>query len=127
MAKNPKRPGGTPPKEHQFKSGQSGNPGGRPKKLPTAQDIVTKRLMRLVTVMLDGKRQEMTVFEALTDKHLAAASPREFLEFIRFAFVGEPAPSESDEGQEHLDEDDAAILSAAINREIARREADGNE
>jgi hypothetical protein len=29
--------GGTPPKEYQFKPGQSGNPGGRPKKRPITE------------------------------------------------------------------------------------------
>lgn len=31
----------TPPVEHQFKPGQSGNPNGRPKKLPRLDDLLS--------------------------------------------------------------------------------------
>lgn len=32
----------TPPAEHQFKPGQSGNPNGRPKKLPRLDDLLSE-------------------------------------------------------------------------------------
>lgn len=126
MAKGPKRPGGNPPEEHQFKPGQSGNPGGRPKKHPTAQDLIVQRLMRRVSVIVDGKRQEMTVLEALTDKNLSAAGPRDFIRLIRFAFGEAPSSAANDDTDDQIDGDDAHILAAAVEREIARRTAGEN-
>lgn len=69
----PKRPGGKPPVEHQFKPGQSGNPGGRPKKRPTMRDALHDALDRIVTVPLDGRPQQMPMRDALAHKTLAGA------------------------------------------------------
>ncbi len=37
---------GKPPKEHQFQPGQSGNPGGRPRKIKEAEDILLENLKK---------------------------------------------------------------------------------
>jgi hypothetical protein len=68
-----KRPGGTPPVEHQFKPGQSGNPGGRPKKQPTMRDEMYDVLDTIVTIPIDGRPQKMTMRKALAYKTLAGA------------------------------------------------------
>lgn len=39
-----------PPKAHQFKPGQSGNPRGRPKGMPTLQEVMAKEAAKLVKV-----------------------------------------------------------------------------
>jgi len=39
-----------PPKAHRFKPGQSGNPKGRPKGVPTLQDVMIREAARIVRV-----------------------------------------------------------------------------
>jgi len=60
-----------PPKEHQFKSGKSGNPKGRPKARALVDERVDVRAMaerwmlRPVSVTVDGKPMRMTALEAM--------------------------------------------------------------
>ena len=46
---------GRPPKQHQFKPGQSGNPKGRPKGAPTLQEIVAKEATKHVKIKQGDK------------------------------------------------------------------------
>jgi hypothetical protein len=55
---------GNPPKERQFKPGQSGNPRGRPKSKKAGLTDVSKLLNEPVKVKAGGKVQEMGPFEA---------------------------------------------------------------
>jgi hypothetical protein len=48
-----------PPKAHAFKTGQSGNPSGRPKKPPTVLDDLRKEMQRIITVGVHGKPVKM--------------------------------------------------------------------
>ena len=47
----------TPPAEHQFKPGQSGNPNGRPKKLPRLDDLLSD--------IMGEEKDGMTAAEAI--------------------------------------------------------------
>jgi hypothetical protein len=49
-----------PPKEFQFKPGQSGNPKGRPKGSTSFEDKVQKELSKVVTVTKNGKPVKMS-------------------------------------------------------------------
>src|SRR5262249_13159295 len=49
-----------PPKQFQFKPGQSGNPKGRPKGSTSFEDEVQKDLSKLVTVSKNGKPARMS-------------------------------------------------------------------
>lgn len=51
----PRRRGGNPPVEHQWKPGQSGNPGGRPKKKTTVQTRSSFSSMRRSAPLLAGR------------------------------------------------------------------------
>jgi hypothetical protein len=46
---------GKPPRQHRFKSGQSGNPRGRPKGARGLRAELAAEMNELVTVMIDGK------------------------------------------------------------------------
>jgi hypothetical protein len=71
-----------PPKQHQFKKGQSGNPGGRPRKNGHKKIEITSMLEQPVRVRVGQKTKKMQVFEAsvcslvtqaIKEKKIAAA------------------------------------------------------
>lgn len=70
---------GKPPKEHQFKPGQSGNPKGRPKhktELESQRDmraILMQAAMTPVTTTIDGRRTKIPALEAVYLKMFAKA------------------------------------------------------
>ena len=55
---------GRPPKEHQWKAGQSGNPKGRPKSRKAGSTDLSALLNEPVKVKAGGKDREMHPFEA---------------------------------------------------------------
>jgi hypothetical protein len=56
---------GHPPREHQFKPGQSGNPRGRPKGAKNESTILHELLNRKVTLTEGGKSRKVTILEAM--------------------------------------------------------------
>ena len=63
---------GKPPKNSQYKPGQSGNPRGRPKGSPTSQEAFLREGSRIVTVQIGGKIEKFTRTQA--HWHLVYAS-----------------------------------------------------
>lgn len=57
-----------PPKEYQFKSGQSGNQSGRPKKQKGLIDHARKELSRKIEVTENGRRRRYPVDQLLVRK-----------------------------------------------------------
>lgn len=55
-----------PPKQHQFKPGQSGNPKGRPKGAPTLQELMAKEATKHVKLKQGDKVIVVPKLEALT-------------------------------------------------------------
>ena len=54
----------SPPREHQFKPGQSGNPRGRPKGSLNVATVLAKTLREKLTVMENGRRKTITKLDA---------------------------------------------------------------
>jgi hypothetical protein len=59
---------GRPPKEYQFKPGQSGHSKGRPKKPRTFQEAFNKILAEEIYIVENGKKRRTTMLEALVRK-----------------------------------------------------------
>ena len=49
-----------PPREHQFKPGQSGNPKGRPKKNNNFAEDVMDEMNEVITIQENGKLKKIT-------------------------------------------------------------------
>jgi hypothetical protein len=56
---------GKPPAKHRFKTGQSGNPKGRPKGAKSHGLILRELLNRKIEVRESGRARKITVFEAI--------------------------------------------------------------
>ncbi len=56
---------GRPPKQHQFKPGQSGNPKGRPKVTPTPQEMMAKEATKYVKIKQGENIVSIPKLEAL--------------------------------------------------------------
>jgi hypothetical protein len=57
-----------PPRNTQFKPGQSGNRNGRPRRVPTFSDAIQRELRAPITILEDGKRRKVTKLDAIA-KH----------------------------------------------------------
>jgi hypothetical protein len=64
---------GKPPKTTRFKKGQSGNPGGRPRKTGAPQVDVEALLNKPLTVVQNGKTRSMSSKEIMIRAHLKKA------------------------------------------------------
>jgi hypothetical protein len=62
-----------PPTDHQFKPGQSGNPGGRPKTKPNLRGEIEDVLTELVTVNFGGTERSLSVVAAVIRKQCEKA------------------------------------------------------
>lgn len=56
---------GRPPRQHQFKRGQSGNPRGRPKGVRSEADILAKLLNKKIPIQDRGRVRHVSVLEAV--------------------------------------------------------------
>ena len=62
-----------PPANKQFKKGQSGNPGGRPRKVKSWSEVVAKELQRTIVVREGGKIRRLTKQEAIATRVVNSA------------------------------------------------------
>ncbi|ODS03463.1 hypothetical protein AUC71_09630 [Methyloceanibacter marginalis] len=64
---------GRPPKEHQFKPGQSGNPKGRPKGSKNEATIWREVMSKQIPIREGDKARKVSVLEAMILKHVERA------------------------------------------------------
>jgi hypothetical protein len=62
-----------PPEEHRFRPGQSGNPGGRPKRTQTLLQDISEELQRPTTVKVHGAQLTVTAQRAAAIRAVTAA------------------------------------------------------
>lgn len=98
---------GKPPKEYQFKPGQSGNPKGRPKKSKNFATLIREELDRTITVREGSQARQISNREAIVKCIINGAlkgNPRQ-LEFL-FKYLSsqhEPEPFEiTDDDEQEL-------------------------
>lgn len=91
-----------PPIKHQFKRGQSGNPKGRPPGALNAATILDKELKTLVTVMSNGKKQQLSKRDIMIRQlcNKAAEGNLKAMEYLQKhfpeVFMGKPPAGASD-------------------------------
>jgi hypothetical protein len=79
---------GKPPKEFQYKKGQSGYPQGRPKGSTSIKAIVAKAMRRPIQIRMDGKVVKMSALEAAITAQVARAvkgDPKAFDAVMKYA------------------------------------------
>jgi hypothetical protein len=54
-----------PPRHTQFKPGQSGNPNGRPRRVPTVDQVFLKELQSRISVTTGGTKRSMSKLQAI--------------------------------------------------------------
>ena len=64
---------GKPPKQHQFRKGQSGNRKGRPERSRSIHDLLEQELDLLITVKEAGRELRLTKRQAIVKRHVNAA------------------------------------------------------
>ncbi len=80
---------GKPPKEYQFKPGQSGNPRGRPKSKRSGSTDISELLGEPIKVTTGGKVREMGPFEASLRKLAKRAVDKDLPAIRKFVRVCE--------------------------------------
>ena len=105
---------GRPPIEHQFKTGRSGNPKGRPKGSRNFSTEVKRMLEMTVPVDLDGKRRHMSTLAAtlLRMRNLAITGNVPAIDRVIEFAIRESAEPQDDGEMSVLVAEDQAILDA---------------
>ena len=83
---------GKPPRSGQFKKGQSGNPSGKKRPL-SLEEQLKKALAKTVTVTIDGKKQIVTMQDAMLQSLVRNAAGGD-LQAIRVVLAAKAAMGE---------------------------------
>jgi hypothetical protein len=104
---------GKPPRANRFKSGQSGNPNGRPKGSRNEATILQELLQHKVALNERGKTRKIILLEAILRK-VAEDCLRGNTKSISFLLNRYQAATSGDAGQTNISQDDQAVLDAFL-------------
>ncbi|MEL6243834.1 MAG: DUF5681 domain-containing protein [Pseudomonadota bacterium] len=113
-----------PPKAHQFKKGQSGNPKGRPKGAKGLKKIFERELNERVTINENGKNRTLNKLE-VTIKQLvtkaAKGDPRATEKLLDYLLRLADPDGESQADADLVSSEDAKIVDRAFARRSRER------
>lgn len=116
---------GRPPRAHQFKPGQSGNPRGRPKGAKSEATILNALLDTKLTVIEKGKSRSITVREGMWRRAIQKAMEGDLKALVlienRLAMLAQ-GPQDTSE----MNEDDRAVFDAFLQQAILDAKKRGN-
>lgn len=104
---------GRPPKEHQFKPGQSGNPKGRKKGVKNEAAILHELLQHMVTLTERGKTRKITLLEAIL-RRVAEDCLKGNIRSAAFLLNRFQTLSAGEGAKTEISEDDKAVLEAYL-------------
>jgi hypothetical protein len=116
---------GKPPRRHQFKPGESGNPKGRKKGAKSEVTILQELLQHKVTVTEHGKPRKLTLLETILRK-VAEDCLRGNIKSIGFLLNRYYAAVAGETSQGDLSEDDKAVLDEYL-KNFKKKSEDGEE
>jgi hypothetical protein len=117
---------GKPPPQHQFKSGQSGNPKGRPRGAKNESTILREIFGRKIENRSAGRVRRITILEGIllriTDDSLKGNTKSAAFLLNRYAAMVSGEPQLND-----ISDDDREVLEAFAQRLEARHAANKKE
>jgi hypothetical protein len=103
---------GKPPRAHQFRPGQSGNPKGRPKGTKNEATMLDELLFQKIKIREGGRERRITLFEAMF-RRFAEDALKGNTKAAAFLFSRFGATSSDDSRQAaELSDNDQAVLKA---------------
>lgn len=110
---------GKPPVETRFKPGESGNPRGRPKRIPTLPELIQREAKRRIEIVEDGERHRVTKLDALAKRLLQGAlkgNARDTQQVIQLLAISATANEAARVASETQNETDQALLQGLFER-----------
>jgi hypothetical protein len=117
---------GKPPRRHQFKPGQSGNPKGRKKGVKNEVTILQELLQHKVALNERGKTRKIILLEAILRK-VAEDCLRGNIKSVGFLLNRYYTAAAGEAAQGDLSEDDKAVLEAYLREFKHKAEDDGGQ
>lgn len=107
-----------PPREHQFKPGQSGNPKGRPKKNKSFSEVIKDEMNELIQIQEQGKLKKITKQTALVKRVVTDALSGKTSAIKLLFQILSSKDFEVKDLEEDLSQEDQTILADYIKRSI---------
>jgi hypothetical protein len=106
---------GKPPKNAQFKPGQTGNPGGRPKGSRNANTVLRNFVLEEITITENGSKRRLTKLELIV-KRLVDRGIDGDLRAIAMLLAMLDGPQGIADPQSSADQEDKEVVQTAIAR-----------